>query len=95
LGAHQLNVIHTNTLEWLAKPNPDKPFDIVFIDPPFAAELVSQSIALLLQGSWLHTDSWIYIEADRRLPKPELPENFVEHRFKEAGQVSFGLYFVE
>lgn len=95
LGANNIEVINTNTLEWIAKDNSAEPFDIVFIDPPFAAEMVSQSVALLLRGGWLHSDSWIYIEADRRLPKPELPTGVIEHRFKEAGQVSYGLYYLE
>ncbi len=94
LAAAHLTVHNVNSLDWLKAGNNAEPFDIVFIDPPFAAELAEQCVALLLQGNWLSPEAWIYVEADRKLAKPEFAENIVEHRYKESGQVRYGLYYL-
>lgn len=42
---------------------PETPFDIVFLDPPFAeVDLLAQSTALLEQNSWLTAGTKIYLE---------------------------------
>lgn len=92
LGTQSLKVYSDDTLALLARGNPWAPFDIVFIDPPFSAELAGPCAALLEQGNWLAEQAWIYVEADRRLPTPEVPEHWQAYREKSAGQVVYTLY---
>lgn len=56
-------VIHTNSLYWIKKLN--TVYNIVFIDPPFAEDLVSKIIFLLEKYNCLYKKSWIYIEIPR------------------------------
>lgn len=63
-------------------------YDVVFIDPPFASNLLSQ--ALLELPKVLHADHRIYLEWPSNQPPP-LPEHYVLVREKQAGQVGYGL----
>lgn len=92
LGTQDLNVYCDDTLDYLARGNSASPFDIVFIDPPFAADLAGQCASLLEQGHWLSDAAWIYIEADKSLPPTVLPSHWQLHREKTAGQVLYRLY---
>lgn len=94
LACNEIEIINTNSLQWLQKNTHGKQYDIVFIDPPFAAELVGICVSLLIDHEWLSPNAWIYIEADSKLPDPILPDNVVTHRCKQAGQVNYGLYYL-
>jgi 16S rRNA (guanine966-N2)-methyltransferase len=86
-------VIHqTSALEFLARPTTEA-FDVVFIDPPFAANLW-QPVMALLDGGLLQDDALIYVEApvDQSM---DLPPTLQIHREKRAGQVCYRLYRYE
>lgn len=63
-------------------------FDIVFLDPPYATDLLSRALPLL--PVLLKPGNRIYLEhpADQT---PQLPEGYQWLREKKAGRVSFGL----
>ncbi len=63
-------------------------YDVVFIDPPFSSNLLSQT--LLELPKVLHADHRIYLEWPSNQPPP-LPEHYVLLREKQAGQVGYGL----
>ncbi|MBB6520428.1 16S rRNA (guanine(966)-N(2))-methyltransferase RsmD [Pseudoteredinibacter isoporae] len=87
----QARVVQGDTLQNLKAGNPSKPFDIVFMDPPFAAGFWESSAELLEQHGWLHPDSLIYVESPRdNLPK--LPNNWRNWRCKNSGQVCYQLF---
>jgi 16S rRNA (guanine966-N2)-methyltransferase len=67
-----------------------QPFDIVFLDPPYASDLLATVCSRLVAG-WLVPDAYIYLEcpADRGLPG--VPANWSVHRTKQAGQVGYHL----
>lgn len=67
-------------------------FDIVFIDPPFASDLVGQAARLLEEGRWLSDGALIYVEADARNTLPELPQCWELARAKQAGAVGYHLF---
>lgn len=56
----QAHVVRADALAWLRAPLQGK-FDIVFMDPPFAAGLWPQALALL--PPWLAADPWLYLES--------------------------------
>ena len=86
-------VIRSDALAFLRK-EADAPFDIVFLDPPYAADLLPEAVRLLEAGGWLADPAWIYIEtpvARGQGALPPLPANWSLQREKQAGQVGYHL----
>ena len=70
------------------------PFDIVFIDPPFADADAAALCTLLRQHGWLADAALVYIEQSAdRWQAPPAP--FVGHKEKRQGQVHAGLFRLE
>jgi 16S rRNA (guanine966-N2)-methyltransferase len=68
------------------------PFNIVFLDPPFASGLLSRAAALLDERGWLHQGALIYVESAAREPLPALPESWRVLKAKQAGEVGYHLF---
>jgi 16S rRNA (guanine966-N2)-methyltransferase len=68
-----------------------RPFDIVFLDPPFASELVSRAAALLEARQWLKSGALIYVECAARDGLPPLPQSWQPLKAKRAGEVGYHL----
>ncbi|MET4570848.1 16S rRNA (guanine(966)-N(2))-methyltransferase RsmD [Rhodanobacter soli] len=68
-----------------------QPYDLVFLDPPFALDLWPALARQLEQGGWLAARGWVYVESPRGLA-PALPPNWQLHREGQAGEVRFALY---
>jgi 16S rRNA (guanine966-N2)-methyltransferase len=83
-----------DAVQWL-KSKPAGPFDLVFIDPPFQAGLLDESLALLATSNSLAAGALIYIERDRNDDPPQLPTGWQVHKDKVAGSVSYALYRVD
>ncbi|PIQ37617.1 MAG: 16S rRNA (guanine(966)-N(2))-methyltransferase RsmD [Lysobacterales bacterium CG17_big_fil_post_rev_8_21_14_2_50_64_11] len=66
LRAEQVDVVQADALHWLQMPQP--PFDIVFIDPPFAHNLWPQVLPALLP--MLANDARIHVESPLATPYP-------------------------
>ena len=60
-----------NSLDWLDRPATEQ-FDLVFLDPPFDADLWQPTLELLTQRDWLRPDCLIYLERPASLPQPPL-----------------------
>ena len=67
------------------------PFDIVFLDPPFAAAMHGELCRLLAERSMLEPGAQVYIEEDRAAPAVELPDGWRLARSKTAGNVRYSL----
>ena len=94
LGASALQVMQRDAVQWL-KSQPAESFDLVFIDPPFQAGLLDESLALLAASNSLAAGALIYIERDRNDDPPQLPAGWQVHKDKVAGSVSYALYRVD
>lgn len=92
LQADNGRVEQVDSLQWLAQQKPSHPFDIIFIDPPFALDLWAPIATALEANHWLSDAAVIYLEAPRDA-QLQLPANWQLHRDKQAGQVSFRLYY--
>lgn len=68
-----------------------QPFDIVFLDPPFKAQLLAQCMARLSEGGWLAPGALVYFEQHRHHVMPALPDGWQLYRDKLAGDVRYGL----
>lgn len=69
----------------------DRHYDIVFLDPPFADDLVEECCQLLQSNGWLADRAAIYIEQDKSKSLPMLPPGWQVVRDKKAGHVRFVL----
>jgi 16S rRNA (guanine966-N2)-methyltransferase len=67
------------------------PFGLVFLDPPFAADLWDALARRLEANGWLAAQAWIYVESPRDTV-PALPPNWTLHREGRAGEVRHALY---
>lgn len=85
-------VLVTDALRWLDRP-PLKTFDVVFLDPPYAANNLGDLCKLLARG-WLAGQAWVYLETSRSLELPMLPDGWQLHRESQAGDVHYALAIV-
>jgi 16S rRNA (guanine966-N2)-methyltransferase len=69
----------------------DSQFDIVFLDPPFAADMLGDLCRLLDETSLLAHGALVYIEEDRSSPEVELPDGWQVLKSKQAGNVRYSL----
>ena len=67
-------------------------FDIVFLDPPFASDLLPRSARTLEAGGWLDDRALIYVETDSQSPLPALPPSWNPAKAKQAGAVGYHLF---
>lgn len=80
-------VIQTDSLQFLAQKNNDKPFDVVFIDPPFHQGLVPPILTALAHNGWLAENALLYVETEKNHLPLSLPAHWQIRKEKTAGQV--------
>lgn len=84
----KLNLVKTDVLLYLQ--NTKETFDIIFLDPPYAAHLLPQCLDILAKKSCLPAGGLIYVESDCAI---ELDEMIWETlKLKQAGNVIYGLF---
>lgn len=66
---------------------PQKPFDVVFIDPPYQQQHLPQCLEKLLALGLIADDGFVYIENASNQPMIELGSQWHIHREKTYGQV--------
>ncbi len=86
----RVRIFHADALEWL-RMTPAEPFDLVFLDPPFNADLLAPSCLALQRGGWLNPGARIYLETASRQGFSVLPAGWKLIRDRQAGQVRYGL----
>jgi 16S rRNA (guanine966-N2)-methyltransferase len=89
LRATGAEVVQADAVDFLQRP-PQR-FDIVFLDPPFASDLVARCSALAAQRGWIASGGYVYIEAPALLQPLPLPEEWEILRSKKAGKVGYHL----
>jgi len=90
LGATGARIVETDAFEWLRAADPS-PFDIVLLDPPFAAGRYEELCRLLSDRGWLAEKALVYIEQERDQPALALPEGWRVKKEKAAGNVRYSL----
>ena len=95
LNCSKAHIIQTDALVFL-KQKAVKPYDIVFIDPPFYCTLVQPCCSLLNNNNYLKSGSHIYIEMECT---PQTcftpPTNWQQLQQKKVGQVTTFLFQVK
>jgi 16S rRNA (guanine966-N2)-methyltransferase len=82
-------VEQADALRFLARPG--EAFDIVFLDPPFASDVLPEAAGLLERRQWLAAGALIYVECAARAGLPPLPQTWTLARAKQAGEVGYHL----
>ncbi len=90
LNAPQIKLIQTDVFRYLA--GDAEPFDIVFIDPPFAMGLAISTCCWLEDKNWLNPYAKIYLETESTLQLTEIPDNWQLLKRKTAGEVTYQLF---
>jgi len=92
----EANIITMDASRYLTQPS--TPFDIVFLDPPFAAAARQHLLSSLfsqLENGWLSSHAYIYIECPSEMGAPdsiaEWPATWTLQRSKQTGQVGYHL----
>jgi 16S rRNA (guanine966-N2)-methyltransferase len=89
LKADTLRVEQADALSWMARCDPGR-FELVFIDPPFDAQLFTRALALAAPCA--ARGGWVYLEADRAFGVDELAAHGLGlYRQSRAGAVHFHL----
>ena len=89
LGATGATLVKDSAPQWLATAD-CRPFDVVFLDPPFAGDLLQQVIEVINQRSLLAPNAFIYIETGASAT-PLLPASWLPVREKHSGDVCYRL----
>lgn len=90
LGTAEARLVNADALGFLS--GNAEPFDIVFVDPPFAeSSLINQCIDRLQQQDWLSPGALVYVEAPSSFDEIVLPEHWSLLKSKKAGQVGYHL----
>ena len=87
-------IINEDTLIHLAKPSKQS-FDLVFLDPPFAKNLLLETIEKLSNNHYINSKSQIYIESEYKITKYNLSlltnYDFTINKQKKSGNVHYCL----
>ena len=83
-------VRHADALRYLQ--GAAEPFDLVFLDPPFASALAAAAAQRLDGRGWLAAGALIYLECAARGPLPPLPPSWRALKAKQAGEVGYHLF---
>ena len=94
LGFTNARVIQAEARQWLISQVASDPFDVVFIDPPFADHLLYDCCACLSESQLLAEEAKVYLEHHQTLDITKLPSGWSQIKAKSAGKVHFGLYLV-
>ena len=70
---------------------PPQPFDVVFLDPPFADGALPGFCARLESGGWLRPGAYVYLEDAAGHGEPVLPAGWSLLRSRRAGEVGYHL----
>ncbi len=74
---------------------PERPYDLVFLDPPYASDLLDKALAALAEPGWLAEEARVYVERPARQGAPAVPESWTLLRQGDAGEVGYYLYSLE
>ena len=93
LNATGADVVQGDAIDYLRRAEAGS-FDIIFLDPPFADDLIDDLCRLIAERRLPGPDGYVYIEQDRKSPLPDLPEGWQVKKTKTAGNVRYSLITV-
>lgn len=89
LACDRGTVVRTSAQQYLE--GTVEPFDVIFLDPPYAERLLAATCRRIEERGWLKPGGLVYLEDAATAGPPELPANWTLHRSKRAGEVGYHL----
>lgn len=86
------DVINQNALNTV-RQQAKAPFDLVFLDPPFDSDLLSQVMPLLNDNGWLADNALIYVEQPSKQDPYPTPD-WTVYKEGKAGHSRYTLYSI-
>lgn len=83
-----LQLLNQDALKYLQKKG--NTFDVIFLDPPFSGDLLTECLQLINESSCLQQGGLLYIEAANEVSLPE--QGWKARKLKRAGQVVYMLF---
>jgi 16S rRNA (guanine966-N2)-methyltransferase len=93
LEANGASVVAASAFDYLGQGAAGK-FDVIFLDPPFAEDMVEKACRLVEQSGVLRRGGLVYIEEQKSRALPELPEGWTLLKERTAGNVRYALVTV-
>lgn len=90
LQAAGASISETSAFDYLQE-RMDQPYDLVFLDPPFADDRLGELCRLLQDNGFVGAGGRVYLERSRDQAAPELPAAWAIGREKSAGNVHYSL----
>ena len=94
-----LTLLGTDAAEVICEPveryldqQPGRPFNLVFMDPPFRQGWLEYLLPLLINGGWIAAGGWVYAEYESERAAPVMPQGWQLYRRKTAGQVAYCVF---
>lgn len=94
LGAENHSAIYRASVPQGLSPA-THPFDVVFLDPPYSANLLLTCAHYLEHQDYLAKSAYIYLEAQQRIEDNELPKHWRLIKCQQTGQVFYHLAYRE
>lgn len=91
LGAGEAQVLVDDALAFLARGSAARTFDLAFVDPPFAADAWTRTLAALEAGGWLAAAALVHVESPADCAYG-VPAAWSVHRQGRAGATRHVLY---
>jgi 16S rRNA (guanine966-N2)-methyltransferase len=89
LGCDRGRAVRADAAGFLA--GPPTPFDVIFLDPPFAEPVLPEICRRIEAGGWLKDGGLVYLEAPAAGGEPALPPGWTLLKSKRAGEVGYHL----
>ncbi len=87
---NELSVIQSDVFRFLKSGS--QAYDLIFADPPYALENITEIATLVFANNRLKQDGWLIIEHPRSIDFSEFP-HFHSHR--KYGKVNFSFFHLE
>ncbi|MEW6445293.1 MAG: 16S rRNA (guanine(966)-N(2))-methyltransferase RsmD [Pseudomonadota bacterium] len=84
-------VHHLDALAFL-RHLPARPYNVAFLDPPYASDLLDRVLVMLSAPGWLAPEARVYVERPAPLGPPLPPAGWSLLREGGAGEVGYYLY---
>jgi 16S rRNA (guanine966-N2)-methyltransferase len=79
--------VHAVSVERFLAATPDQPYDVVFLDPPYADDVTSPLVALV-DNRWLDADGIVVVERATRGDGVRWPEGLVGRKSRRYGEAT-------
>ena len=88
--AENCRIFKTNAFDFLYT-NKKNSYDLIFLDPPFADNIIDGTINLIVKYELVTPNGYIYIEINKNQKFPDIPKNWIIARKKNIANVCFAL----